>query len=127
MPELTPTLATAAVNANGVVFDVYGLQGTPDPVEHVPCLILPAPKPIEQCPEEWKDGRAVWIWIDGGPHNSWSEYRWTGEHWCDSRGGESISWYTMYGGKPTHIMLPPPAPQEARMPGKHVPPKARKK
>lgn len=111
MPELKPTLATAAVNANGVVFDVYGLQGTPDPVEHVPCLILPAPRPIAECPEEWKDGRWVWIWIHKNSHSSWCSFRWDDENWFDED-SESIDWYVSYGGTPTHIMRPPPAPQE---------------
>lgn len=114
MPEVKPTLATAAVNANGVVYDVYGLQGTPDPVEHVPCLILSAPRPIAECPTEWMDGRIVWLLVEN-PNNRNEEYSgWGRGRWVNVKDGGCWLLLDMPHGTPTHIMLPLPAPQEAQ-------------
>ena len=116
MPELKPTLATALLGADGELLHVFPAMPF-DPAKatqgYVPCLILPAPRPIEQCPEEWKDGRDVWIWIKRTESSAWFRFFWSGDDWLDFD-NESIDWYVSYGGTPTHIMLPPPAPQEAK-------------
>lgn len=111
MPELTPTLATAVVFTNGHV--IASTKGPIVPTESSleDCLILPAYRPIEQCPEEWKDGRAVWIWIGyENDRSDWFRFRWFRGCWMDL---DCDSIEEAYGdGNPTHIMLPLPAPQE---------------
>ena len=113
MPELTPTLGYAAMYDGGVVIAANMKGELPVSAELVPCLILPAYRFIEQCPEEWKDGRDVWIWIKRTESSAWFRFFWSGDDWLDFD-NESIDWYVSYGGTPTHIMLPPPAPQEAQ-------------
>ena len=105
-----PTLATAMVHDGSAVFDVCGLRCDRS-VRHlvrVPCLILPAPTPIAECPPEWMDGRDMWLW-------STHEKRWIEA----SYGSIARAWWSeteqfWYDeSRATHIMLPPPSPEEA--------------
>lgn len=106
MPDLKPTLATAAVNANGVVFDVYGLKGTPDPVEHVPCLILPAPRPIAEAP---KDGRKLMLYCgEEIVSGKWSDFY---KAWI-ARGPNSAVYAIVV--PAAFTAMPPPSPEEAQ-------------
>lgn len=112
MPDLKPTLGNAVVFTNG-----YIIACTKGPIVLTEstiqeCMILPASRPIEQCPEEWKDGRPVWIWIEHElDHSDWHRFRFVEGEWIDLD-CDTIS--EAYGdGTPTHIMLPPPSPQEA--------------
>lgn len=123
MPELKPRTATAVLNKEGFPIwisieyataliacgnaDEYAttLLSCKD-ADLVPCLILPAPRPIAECPEEWKDGRTVWLYASGS--NRWlsAYYDIPGEYWESDDGGLDDR-------EVTHIMLPPPSPKEA--------------
>lgn len=107
MPNLTPTRATAEC-IDGEVRMVK----TKNPCmawakrELVPCLIMPAPVHIAECPPEWKDGRRVMLHT--GTH--WVEAEWllTREVWACAFG----AWVPF--DFPTRVMLPPPVPEEVK-------------
>lgn len=115
MADLVPTRATAMLGVKGeFLYAFAGVKYEPgkEAEGYATCLILPAPRPIKQCPEEWKDGRWVWIWVEKDPHSSWCSFRWDDDNWIDPN-SELIDWYVTWGGTPTHIMLPATSPEEA--------------
>ena len=108
MADLVPTRGNAVVFTNGHV--IACTKGPIVPTESTiqECLILPAPRPIAECPPEWKDGRDMWLW-------STYEKRWIEA----SYGSIARAWWSeteqfWYDeSRATHIMLPPPSPEEA--------------
>ena len=106
MPEFKPTRATALVSPDGELLHVFAaLKYNPgkEADGYAPCLILPLWRPIEQCPDEWKDGRRVMLHT--GTH--WVEAEWliTQSMWACAFGTWLPADY------PDFIMLPPPAPE----------------
>lgn len=103
MPNLKPTRATALVFEDGTPWNVITDFVWRETDTRKICLIMPAPLPIAECPEEWKDGRRVMVKI----HGWWVEvifepYK---QLWMGARG----DWYDE--GAATDVTLPPPDPR----------------
>lgn len=109
MPSFQPTLATALVR-DGKIVSVIHVGSTHmefDATNTVPCLILPAPVPIAECPPEWKDGR--WVWLFDKRRKRWIKGWWS--ELDDPKGWATIP---VNIGPLTHITLPLPDPTDPR-------------
>lgn len=111
MPNLQPTRATALVSPDGELLHVFAaLKYKPgkEAEGYAPCLILPAPVPIAECPPEWKDGRNVWLYK--ADSQCWGKAYWDTVHsWWESNDDGGLDDRDV-----THVTLPPPDPTDQR-------------
>lgn len=105
MYDFKPTRAKTVVFTNGHMIACTEGPIVPTESSIEPCLILPAWRPIAECPKEWKDGR--WVWLFDKGRKRWIEGWWSVAD--NPKGWATIP--AILGGL-THVMLPPPEPEE---------------
>lgn len=103
MPELKPTLATALITADGDFITAHGGANRHIPIHEVPCLVMPAWRPIEEAP---KDGTVIKAWLPSCRLQV--DVKWFDSRWVNSWDNEPIPENV----PPTLWMPMPPNPEE---------------